>query len=126
MKNVRLLFVLLLIVNCTTDLPDVEETSELLSPQTQSCVDELPKVRITNNGTANFDLIVYGLDYTQLYTQNVSTAANSGWLELSNHNVVVVASDGVNYGQKIELNLASCDNVELEMDVNNTFVISGD
>jgi len=59
MKNVKLLLVLLHIVNCTTDLPDITETSETLSWQTHNCIDDLPTVRITNNGAHSFDFIIY-------------------------------------------------------------------
>ncbi len=130
MKNVRLIFVLLLIVNCTTDLSEVDETLETISSQqqleVQNCIDDLPKVKLTNNGTHSFDFIVYGQDYSELHTQNVSTTANSGWVELSNTDVIVVATNNVVYGQKIQLSLVACDTIELEIDTNNILIVSGD
>lgn len=121
MKNVRLLVVLLLIVNCTTDPPEVvNNTSESLSPVTQSCVDDLPTIRITNNGTHNFDFVIYDFDqdYDQMHTQNVSIAANSNWIELSSSNVIIVASNEFDYGQKLHLSLENCDTIEVEIDTN--------
>lgn len=134
MKNVRLIFVLLLMVNCTTDLSEVNETSETLSPQhqidaqsdAQNCIDDLPKVRLTNNGSHSFDFIIYGDDYSVLHTENVSSATESGWVEMANNNnVIVVVTNTIVYGQKIELNLVACDNIELEIDTNNILSATG-
>jgi hypothetical protein len=121
MKNVKYIFVLLLIVNCTADLPEVEETLDgaINAPEQQTCIDDLPKVRLTNNGTRSFDFIVYAQDYTQLHTQNVSSATDSGWIELSDNDVIVVVTNNVDYGQKIPLSLVVCDNKELSIDGNN-------
>ncbi|EDP71301.1 hypothetical protein FBALC1_02417 [Flavobacteriales bacterium ALC-1] len=125
MKNVRLIFVLLLIVNCTTDSSEVDalDTSHPQS-ESQNCVDDLPEIRLTNNGTRNFDLIVYGQDYSTLHTQNVSNATDSGWIQLSSNDIIVVATNDIDYGQKIPLNLSLCDNIELEIDTNNVLIIS--
>ena len=128
MKNVRLILVLLLIVNCTADLTEVEEAPEtnLAQADVQSCIDDLPKVRLTNNGTDSFDFIVYGDDYSVLHTQNISVTADSGFIELSNNNVLVVVSNNVVYGQKLPLSLVVCDIIELEIDPSNTLIISND
>jgi hypothetical protein len=114
MKNVRLIFVLLLIVNCTADLSEIDETSETSStlPQAQLCIDDLPRVMLTNNGTHSFDFIVYADDYSVLHTQNLSTTTDSGWVELSSNNVIIVVTNNTVYGQKIQLNLVPCDNKE--------------
>ena len=123
MKNVRLLIVLLLIVNCTTEPSEFDERSvDAISPETQSCIDDLPKVRLTNNGTRSFEFIVYGEDYSQLHTQNISSTTDSGWIELTDNNVIIVVTNNTDYGQKIPLSLIACDNKELEIDVNNILV----
>jgi len=122
MKNVKYIFVLLLIVNCTADLPEVEETLDVTisaPEQQQTCIDDLPKVRLTNNGTRSFDFIIYAEDYTELHTQNVSSATDSGWIELSDNEVIVVVTNNIDYGQKIPLSLVVCDNKELSIDANN-------
>ncbi|MDN3491198.1 hypothetical protein [Winogradskyella bathintestinalis] len=124
MKNVRLLFVLLLMVNCTTDSPNFAENSEFSPPEMLTCVDDLPKVRLTNNGTNNFDFTIYALDYSQLHSQNVIATANSSYVELSSNEVVLVVSNSVNYGQKVQLSLSNCDIVELEVDADNLLVIN--
>ncbi|WP_296380532.1 hypothetical protein [Winogradskyella sp.] len=127
MKNVRFIFVLLLFVNCTTDSAEVDETSETinLQPESQICVDDLPKVRLSNNSAEDFDFIVYtSSDFSMLHTQNISSTDNSGWLELSHNDVIVLATNSIVYGQKIQLNLQACDNVELEIDANNVLVAS--
>ena len=131
MKNVRLIFVLLLIVNCTPDTPDVQETSEtseisISQPELQNCIDDLPKIRLTNNGTRNFEFIVYGQDYTQLHSQIISTATDSGWIDMSDDEVIVVVTNNIDYGQKIPLSLVACDAKELEIDINNILIISGE
>jgi hypothetical protein len=128
MKNLRLILVLLLMVNCTADLTEVEEAPETNTAQAdaQSCVDDLPQIRLTNNGTDSFDFIVYGDDYSVLHTQNISVSANSGFIELSNNNVLVVVSNNVVYGQKIPLSLVACDVIELEIDASNILIISND
>ena len=128
MKNVRLILVLLLIVNCTTDLPEVNETLESPSPQSeaQNCVDDLPKVKLTNNGTHSYDFIVYAEDYSVLHTQNISPTMDSGWIELSNNDVIAVVTNNIVYGQKVQLNLVACDNKELEIDTSNTLIVSGE
>ena len=118
MKHVRRLLVLLLFVNCTTDSPNAEEV--------QNCVNDAPKVRLTNNGTHSFEFIVYAEDYSLLHSGNVSATANSGWVELSQNDVLAVATNDIVYGQKIPLNLQLCDNLELEIDINNTLIISGE
>lgn len=127
MKNVRLIFVLLLIVNCTADLSEIDETSETSStlPQAQLCIDDLPRVMLTNNGTHSFDFIVYADDYSVLHTQNLSTTTDSGWVELSSNNVIIVVTNNTVYGQKIQLNLVPCDNKELEIDTNNVLSVTG-
>jgi hypothetical protein len=127
MKNVRLIFVLLLIVNCTADLSEIAETSETSStlPQAQLCIDDLPRVMLTNNGTHSFDFIVYADDYSVLHTQNLSTTTDSGWVELSSNNVIIVVTNNTVYGQKIQLNLVPCDNKELEIDTNNVLSVTG-
>ena len=124
MKNVKYIFVLLLIVNCTADLPEVEETIDVTinAPEQQTCVDDLPKVRLTNNGTRSFDFIVYTQDFTPLYSQNISNTTDSGWIELSHNDVIVVVTNNVDYGQKILLNLAFCDNKELSIDASNILI----
>jgi len=127
MKNVRLIFVLLLIVNCTADLSEIDATSDASStlPLAQMCIDDLPKVMLTNNGTHSFDFTVYADDFSVLHTQNISTTADSGWVELSNNNVIVVVTNNTVYGQKIQLNLVACDNKELEIDTNNVLSVTG-
>ena len=95
MKNVRLIFVLLLLVNCTTDLSEIDATSESPSPdqQVQNCIDDLPNIILTNNGTHSFDFIVYADDYSILHTQTILSTGDSGWIELSNNNVIVVVTN---------------------------------
>lgn len=124
MKNVRLLLVLLLIVNCTTDLSDNSEISASINPQTQNCVDDLPTIRITNNGVHSFDFVIYDFDdnYNLLHTQSVTIAANSNWIELSSTSVIIVASNAFDYGQKIHLDLVPCDTIELVIDATDTFI----
>lgn len=124
MKNVTLLLVLLLAVNCTADIPNVTETSELLNQETENCVDDLPKVRITNNGSHNFDIVIYGTDYSQLHSQFIPTTDDSGWVEMTNNNVVIVASNSFDYGQKVQLSLQACDNIEVEIDANDTLIVN--
>lgn len=126
MKNVRLIFVLLLIVNCTADLPDVEASPESLNPQTQNCINDLPNVILTNNGTHSFDVAIYGEDYSELFAQNIAESADSGWIELSDYNVIVVASSPIANGQKIQLSLEDCDSIEIEIDTNNTLTAYGE
>ena len=120
MKNVRLLLVLLLIVNCTTDLTDDNSISEIPTPETQSCVDDLPQIRITNNGVHSFDFLIYDLDddYNTLYDQSISVTLDSDWIEITSSNIVIVASNEYDYGQKIELNLQNCDAIEVVIDAN--------
>lgn len=125
MKNVKLILVLLLMVNCTTDSSEVLETQNDLTPQTLSCVDDLPQVKITNNGTFSFDFAIYGQDYSELHTQTLATTAESDWLELSNNNVIIVASNDDVDGQKIQLNIVPCESIEVEVDENNTLIVSG-
>ncbi|MBO6881848.1 MULTISPECIES: hypothetical protein [Winogradskyella] len=128
MKHVRRLLVLLLFVNCTTDSPNAEEVLEVSATNqvVQNCVNDAPKVRLTNNGTHSFEFIVYAEDYSLLHSGNVSATANSGWVELSQNDVLAVATNDIVYGQKIPLNLQLCDNLELEIDINNTLMISGE
>lgn len=128
MKHVRRLLVLLLFVNCTTDSPNAEEVLEVSATNqvVQNCVNDAPKVRLTNNGTHSFEFIVYAEDYSLLHSGNVSATANSGWVELSQNDVLAVATNDIVYGQKIPLNLELCDNLELEIDINNTLMISGE
>lgn len=126
MKNVKLLLVLLLLVNCTADLSDViTETPESLTPETQNCVDDLPTVRITNNGIHSFDFVILDFDddYNQIHTQTVSVAADSNWIELSSTSVVIVASNEFDYGQKLHLSLENCDTIELQIDATDTFTV---
>jgi len=127
MKNVRLIFVLLLLVNCTTDLSEIDATSESPSPdqQVQNCIDDLPNIILTNNGTHSFDFIVYADDYSILHTQTILSTGDSGWIELSNNNVIVVVTNNIEYGQKIQLNLVPCDNKELEIGTNNVLSVTG-
>ncbi|MBC3845311.1 hypothetical protein H8K90_02870 [Winogradskyella echinorum] len=125
MKNVRLIFVLLLVVNCTPDTSDVDtlDTSNI-QPEVQNCIDDLPKVRLTNNGTRSFEFIVYGHDYSTLHTQNLTASSDSGWVELPNNDVIIVATNNIDYGQKIPINLVLCDNIEFEIDTNNVLILS--
>lgn len=133
MKNVRLIFVLLLLINCTTDLSEANEVTDTPSSQpqadaqqdAQNCIDDLPKVRLTNNGTHSFDFIIYGADYSVLHTQSVASAAVSGWIELTTNDVLVVVTNNIVYGQKIQLNLVPCDTKELEVDTSNIFSVTG-
>jgi hypothetical protein len=125
MKNVRLMFLLLLMVNCTTDSPEIQERPDDLNYQVLNCIDDLPQLKITNNGTDNFDFAIYGQDYSQLYSQALSTSENTGWLEVSNYEVIVVATNDVVYGQKLELTLVPCDAMEIEIDVNNGLILVG-
>lgn len=129
MKNVKHLLVLLLFVNCTTDssiTDDRLEVTNVTLNELQTCVSDSPKVKLTNNGSQNFEFMVYAQDYDLLNSQNVLITSNSGWIELSENNVIVVASNGFIDDQKIPLNLDLCDNVELEIDANNTLIVSGD
>jgi len=126
MKNVKYIFVFLLIVNCTAELTEAEETTDVTinASQLQTCVDDLPKVRLTNNGTHSFDFIVYAQDYTELHTQNVSSTADSGWIELPDNDVIVVVTNPIDYGQKIPLSLVVCDNKELVINSSNTLIVN--
>jgi len=126
MKNVKLLLVLLLIVNCTTNLPnEVNETSEILAPEAQNCVDDLPQVRITNNGVHGYNFLIYDIDdnYTTLYSGSIPLGSDSDWIELSSDNVVVIASNEFDYGQKAQLSLENCDTIEVEIDTNDTLTV---
>ena len=116
----------LLIVNCTAELTEAEETTDITinASQSQTCVDDLPKVRLTNNGTHSFDFIVYAQDYTELHTQNVSSTADSGWIELPDNDVIVVVTNPIDYGQKIPLSLVVCDNKELVINSSNTLIVN--
>jgi hypothetical protein len=127
MKHVKHLLVLLLLVNCTTDAAETDNTPEVSVENNSvlNCVNDLPKVRLTNNGTRSFEFMVYAEDYTELHSQNVSATTNSGWIELSPSDVLAVVSNDVDYGQKMPLNLEFCDNLELEIDINNVLVITG-
>ncbi len=120
MKNVKFIFVLLLFINCTTDTAAVDESSEAFNsqPESQNCVDELPKVRLTNNSTQNFDFIVYGVDYSVLHTQSIAALSDSGWIEILDNDITVVATNDVVYGQKLHLSVLTCDVLEMEIDVN--------
>ncbi|WP_458628724.1 hypothetical protein [Winogradskyella sp. PC D3.3] len=124
MKNFTLFFVLLLMLNCTTDTSDVQDPFADLSPQTLNCVDDLPQVRITNNGTMSYDIVIYGQDYSELYTQSLSTTNDTDWQALSNNDIIVVASNVNSNGQKMQLNLLPCDAIEIEIDTNNALMIS--
>lgn len=126
MKHVKHLLVLLLFVNCTTDSPLVDETAEVSSSNlnVQNCVSDFPKVRLTNNGTDSFEFKVYAEDYSLLQFQNVSVGNDSGWLELSHNDVIAVAINTIVNDQKLPLNLELCDNLDLEIDSNNTLVIA--
>jgi hypothetical protein len=125
MKNVKYIFVLLLFINCTTDSTADDESIEtsILEPQTQSCIDELPKVRLTNNSTQDFDFIVYGTEYTVLHTQSVGSLLDSGWIDMYDNELVIVATNGQSYGQKIQLDVQTCDALELEIDTNNVLSV---
>ena len=125
MKNVRLLLLLLLMSNCTTDTPEVQETPDDLNYQTLSCIDDLPQIKFTNNGTDSFDFAIYGQDYSQLHSQTLSMSEQTDWLELSNSEIIVVASNNIVYGQKMELTLLPCDIIEIEIDVDNELILSG-
>ncbi|MBU2927744.1 YbjP/YqhG family protein [Winogradskyella psychrotolerans] len=125
MKNVRLILVLLLMVNCTTDSSDVLEIQDDLSPQTLNCVDDLPQVKITNQSALDFDLIIYGQDYSQLHTQSLSAAGATDWLELTNGDIIVVATNTDIYGQKIQLSILPCESIEIEIDEFNNLIIIG-
>lgn len=128
MKHVRRLLVLLLFVNCTTEAPNAEEVVEVSATNEimQNCVNDAPQVRLTNNGTHSFEFIVYAEDYSLLHSGNVSATTNSGWIELSHNDVLAVATNDIVYGQKIPLNLQLCDNLELEIDINNKLIITGE
>lgn len=128
MKHVLRLLVFLLVVNCTTDSNEVENTSEnpIVVPEIQNCIDDLPKVKLTNNGTHSFDFLVYGQDYTLLYSQSISATADSGWVELAHNDVIFVARNSIVDGQKIQASLEPCDNLELEIDSSNTLVVFAD
>jgi len=126
MKNFTLFFVLLLMLNCTTDTSDVQDPFVDLSPQTLNCVDDLPQVRITNNGTMSYDIVIYGQDYSELYTQSLSSTNDTDWQELSNNDIIIVVSESNSNGQKIQLSLMPCDDIEVEIDANDTLMISGE
>lgn len=128
MKHVLRILVLLLLVNCTTDSTSTQEELDIsaVNLNTQTCVNDSPKIRLTNNGTHSFEFIIYGEDYSLLHLDNISVAANSGWVQLSQNDVIAVASNDFVYGQKIPLNLQFCDNLELEIDINNTLIVSAD
>lgn len=126
MKHVIRLLVLLLLVNCTTDSTSTQETVEIstVNLDMQTCINDAPKIRLTNNGTHSFEFVIYSYDYNVLHFDNISVASNSGWVELSENDVIAVASNDIAYGQKIPLNLQMCDNLELEIDTNNILVMS--
>jgi hypothetical protein len=115
-------------VNCTTDSIEDNEALDAVIVQSEAldCTDDLPKVRLTNNGTHSFDFIVYGDDYSVLHTQNIAATSTSSFIELSNNNVVIVATNDIVYGQKLPLSLVNCDVIELEIDINDALIISGD
>jgi len=124
MKNVKLIFVLLLFVNCTTDLPETEESLDL-QPQEQNCIDDLPKVRLTNDGTHSFDFIIYDQDFNVLHESSISSTADSGWIELTSNDVIAVVTNDIVYGQKVQFSLVPCDNKELQINTGNTLIVTG-
>lgn len=128
MKNLRLIFVLFLIVNCTAEFAEDNNLAEatIVQPEEQTCIDDQPQVKLTNNGTDSFNFIIYGDDYAVLYDQTLLVSEDSGFIDLPNYNVIVVATNDIVYGQKIPLTLVDCDILELEVDATNVLVISGD
>jgi hypothetical protein len=124
MKNVKLIFVLLLCVNCTTDFSEIEESLDL-QPQTQNCIDDLPKVRLTNNGTHSFDFIIYDQDFNVLHESSISSTTDSGWIELTSNDVIAVVTNDIVYGQKVQFSLVPCDNKVLQINASNTLIVPG-
>ena len=126
MKKITLILVLLLIVNCTTDSPDSQFEPSELRQQVLSCVDDDPQIKITNNGTIIFDVAVYGEDYSEVYSESLTTGSNTDWFDSSINEVIVVASNDNFYGRKIKLSLLPCDIIVVELDANNNLIVSGE
>jgi hypothetical protein len=113
-------------VSCTAEFAEENDAlnAAILQPEVENCVDDHPQVRITNNGTDNFDFTVIGDDYAVFYEANVGITGDTGFIELTNNNVIIIASNDIVYGQKIPLSLVNCDIVDLEIDENNVLIIS--
>jgi len=126
MKNVILIFVFLLMVNCTTDSSSVLEPQNQLSVEAYNCVDDLPQVKVTNNGTFDFDLIIYSQeDLSEIYEENLSISNQSEWIELPNNDILIVVNNVDYGGHKIELTTFPCESVEVEIDINNVLSVLG-
>lgn len=95
MKNARFIFVLLLLINYTTDRPQADEKLEITPAQqdSQNCIDDVPRINLTNIGTHSYNLMIYNENYVVLHTQDVSTNTESGWIELSDDDILVVATN---------------------------------
>jgi len=126
MKNVILIFVFLLMVNCTTDSSSVLEPQNQLSVEAYNCVGDLPQVKVTNNGTFDFDLIIYSQeDLNEIYEENLSISNQSEWIELPNNDILIVVNNVDYGGHKIELTTFPCESVEVEIDINNVLSVLG-
>ncbi|RKE95443.1 hypothetical protein [Ichthyenterobacterium magnum] len=132
LKTIAMAMVIFSCYNCSVEPTDNQlennQTATELSVSSDSdnlCAGDLPKIKLTNNGTYVFDVSILGFDSVLLASQGGILVNNhTGWIELSVLDVVVVANNPTIYGQKIELNLELCDNLELEIDSNNELIIS--
>lgn len=128
LKNIAYAILLLSVFNCTTESVDnSQESSSTIQPQevnldtpdVNTCNDQDPKARITNNGTIDVNLEIYNESGTLVgQAYNVTPGHTSSWNEFSVGEVTFVVSN-VNANKAIVLDMDTCTVYDMVVGANN-------
>nr|WP_321222795.1 hypothetical protein [uncultured Psychroserpens sp.] len=100
-------------------------TDTVVTPNTESCIDQDPQARITNNGTITLTLQIASTDGTILHTvENIAAGTSSGYLTFAPDEVVfnIVKNTTGIQDDKVVFTMGQCMSYDMVVGADNNLI----
>ena len=131
LKNIACAIMLLTVFNCTTEPVDnLQEASKINqsqdmsfdtpdTPDTNTCNGDIPRVRITNNGTANVNFEIYDGNGNMVHHErDITSSSVTNWTALPVGEITFAVSN-INADKIVVFDADYCMDYELVIDSTN-------
>ena len=124
MKYVKILIVFFLFVGCTSDSSNIiSDESNTNQFSTLNCSDDLPKARLTNNGTVNHDLRIFDENGNIIVSAfNIEPGTTTGWFEFEPQYVLFAVDNDTFMDEKVEAIMDYCMEFDMEIGTDDLLV----
>jgi len=101
-----------------TEIEDLETTSDIIN-DIQACDNQLPQVRLTNNGTVIHNLEIYDVDMNLVVSvANLDPGETSEWLEFDPQEILVSLTNDNLPDEKVEVIMDFCTQFDMIIGIN--------